>query len=94
MSDMTMKALRQVLASKNASWSIARDAADATTLEELGKRYMLGSLPPPPNMPTTRMPRIRPPLKSPVVPANPEINRVLRGTLTPAVGALPRAIGR
>ena len=90
MSDLNIKSLRELLANKRATWTIAREAPDTTTLGELGRKYKLGSLPVPPNMPVTRMPRIRKPLDAPVVPAQPEVSRLLRrGGI--GGGALPKA---
>lgn len=90
MSDLNIKSLRELLANKRATWTIAREAPDTTTLDELGRKYKLGSLPVPPTMPVTRMPRIRKPLDAPVVPAQPEVSRLLRrGGI--GGGALPKA---
>lgn len=89
MSNMNLKALGELLSSRKASWSIARGADDSTTLDELARQYHLGSLPVPRSMPTTNMPRMRAPLDSPVVPAQPGVNRIQRGSA--AGGALPRA---
>ncbi|NNU43105.1 C1 family peptidase [Ramlibacter montanisoli] len=90
MSDLNIKSLRELLANKRATWTIAKEALDTTTLGELGKKYKLGSLPVPPTMPVTRMPRIRKPADAPVVPAQPEVSRLLRrGGI--GGGALPKA---
>jgi C1A family cysteine protease len=89
MTDVNIKSLRETLSSKRASWSIAKEAADTTTLEELGKKYRLGSLPVAQSIPVTRMPRMRKPLDAPVVAADPEMKRLQRRGA--AGGPLPKS---
>lgn len=86
MSDI--KALRKLLTTQNAPWSIDPQVADSKLLNEFPK-YGLGSLPVTRSMPTTFMPRLRSALDEPVIPAQPGVSRLLRrGT---AGAALPAA---
>lgn len=89
MSDINLKSLREVLSSRRASWSIAQDAADTVSLNELANQYRLGSLPVPQSMAVTRTPRMRAAPNAPVVPAQPGVNRLLRSAA--AAGPLPTA---
>lgn len=75
-----VETLRKLLVTRKAPWSVAGDVPDSKLLTDFAVPYQLGALPAPPSMPKTRMPRMRRSLGSPVVPAQPGINRLLRGT--------------
>jgi len=72
------KALRKLLTEQKASWSIHTDLADSTLLRELAQGHYLGALPVSPSMRTTHLPRLRSPVDTPVVPAQPGTSRLLR----------------
>ena len=82
-----VKLLRDALSKRQASWSISPELADATLLSEVAQAHHLGSLPVSQSMATTHMPRVRPPVDAPVVPAQPGVSRLHRAAT--AGGALP-----
>lgn len=76
MSDI--KTLRQLLATQQATWSLGIDVPDSTLLSELTREYHLGALPVPLSARKTYLPRMRPAVGAPVVPAEPGVSRLLR----------------
>lgn len=70
--------LRGLLKEKGATWSIAPELLDTTSLEDLASEHRLGSLQVPSGARTTLMPRIRPAVSPDVILAVPGSNRLLR----------------